>query len=237
MPGATCLCSALALQRLLSSAGHPSQVHIGVARDATGFMAHAWLVHDGVVVIGEEEHERYTRLTAWDARETLRHVGLVFAALLSIGRRADRRAAACHRHRKSSAGRDARPSSPGREALSSSLDGRYWIVGRFRLDARDELRARLGAAAATASDAMLCLLAYAKWSEGFTEFLAGDFAFALWDDERQCLLGVRDQPGRAHALPFEDRRAPGSSAMSLGLGRRHGCPRATRSTTTGSPTS
>jgi hypothetical protein len=71
VPGTTCLGSALALQRLLSSAGHPSQVHIGVARDASGFMAHAWLVHDGVVVIGEEEHERYAHLTAWDARETL----------------------------------------------------------------------------------------------------------------------------------------------------------------------
>lgn len=70
VPGATCLSSALALQRLLSSAGHPSQVHIGVARDASGFMAHAWLVHDGVVVIGEEEHERYAHLTAWDARKT-----------------------------------------------------------------------------------------------------------------------------------------------------------------------
>lgn len=70
VPGTTCLCSALALQRLLSSEGHKSQVHIGVARDVTGFIAHAWLVHDGVVVIGEEEHERYTRLTAWDARET-----------------------------------------------------------------------------------------------------------------------------------------------------------------------
>ncbi len=70
VPGATCLSSALALQRLLSSAGQPSQVHIGVARDASGFLAHAWLVHDGVVVIGEEEHERYARLTAWEARET-----------------------------------------------------------------------------------------------------------------------------------------------------------------------
>ena len=70
VPGNTCLCSALALQRLLSSEGHKSQVHIGVARDTTGFIAHAWLVHDGAVVIGEEEHERYTRLTAWDARET-----------------------------------------------------------------------------------------------------------------------------------------------------------------------
>ncbi len=70
VPGATCLSSALALQHLLSSAGHPSQVHIGVARDASGFMAHAWLVYDGVVVIGEEEHERYAHLTAWDARKT-----------------------------------------------------------------------------------------------------------------------------------------------------------------------
>lgn len=70
VPGATCLSSAFALQRLLSSAGHASQIHIGVARDAAGFMAHAWLVHDGVVVIGEEEHERYVQLTAWDARKT-----------------------------------------------------------------------------------------------------------------------------------------------------------------------
>lgn len=70
VPGVTCLSSALALQRLLSSAGHPSQVHIGVARDASGFLAHAWLVHDGVVVIGEEEHDRYAHLTAWDARKT-----------------------------------------------------------------------------------------------------------------------------------------------------------------------
>lgn len=71
IPATTCLSSALTLQRMLSSEGHLSQTHIGVARDASGFIAHAWLVHDGVVVIGEEEHERYTRLTAWEARETL----------------------------------------------------------------------------------------------------------------------------------------------------------------------
>lgn len=69
VPGTTCLSSALSLQRMLSASGHRSQVHIGVARDSSGFIAHAWLVHDGSVVIGEEEHERYTRLTAWDARE------------------------------------------------------------------------------------------------------------------------------------------------------------------------
>lgn len=75
VPGTTCLCSALALQRMLSSNGHRSQVHIGVARVSSAFIAHAWLVHDGTVAIGEEEHERYTRLTAWDARETLGSAG------------------------------------------------------------------------------------------------------------------------------------------------------------------
>ncbi len=118
----------------------------------------------------------------------------MFAALLSVGDEPI----------------DVRPLPPGGEIIgrarraafvvgpgssSESLDGRCWIVGRFRLDARDALRARLGASAETASDAMLCLLAYAKWGEGFTAFLAGDFAFALWDDERQCLLGLRDQMG------------------------------------------
>ncbi|WP_296328828.1 asparagine synthase-related protein [Reyranella sp.] len=93
----------------------------------------------------------------------------------------------------------------GPGSTSASLAGRYRIVGRFRLDARDELRARLGTSAASASDAMLCLQAYAKWHEAFTDFLAGDFAFALWDDETQCLLGARDRLG-VHAL-FHSRTA------------------------------
>lgn len=105
---------------------------------------------------------------------------------------------------------DVRPYPPGPEVVgrsrrvafvvgpgstSASLAGRCWISGRFRLDARDELRARLGASSTSASDAMLCLQAYAKWGEAFTGFLAGDFAFALWDDEAQHLLGVRDRLG------------------------------------------
>ncbi len=82
----------------------------------------------------------------------------------------------------------------GTGSARDSLNGRLWIVGRIRLDARDELLARLGAAP-TASDARLCLLAYARWGETFTDHLAGDFAFALWDEQRQCLLAVRDRLG------------------------------------------
>lgn len=67
MPGATCLCSALTLQRMLSAQGRPSELHIGVTRERQGIAAHAWLVHDGRVLIGEDEQDRYTILTTWQA--------------------------------------------------------------------------------------------------------------------------------------------------------------------------
>jgi asparagine synthase (glutamine-hydrolysing) len=84
-----------------------------------------------------------------------------------------------------------------------SLGGRYWIVGRIRLDARGDLQAlmadRSGASSsklpAAPSDSELCLHAYAAWGDAFVDRLAGDFCFALWDDEHQRLVCVRDQLG------------------------------------------
>lgn len=67
LPGTTCLGSALALQRLLSAAGHPSELHIGVARRAETFSAHAWLTSNGRILVGEDGQEDYTRLVAWRA--------------------------------------------------------------------------------------------------------------------------------------------------------------------------
>ena len=65
LPGTKCLASALALQRLLSREGHASELHIGVARNAQGFAAHAWLSCGGRILLGEEEHEEFTPLVAW----------------------------------------------------------------------------------------------------------------------------------------------------------------------------
>lgn len=65
LPGTSCLASALALQRLLSQQGLASELHIGVARQAEAFAAHAWLTHRGEIVIGAEQHEDYTQLVAW----------------------------------------------------------------------------------------------------------------------------------------------------------------------------
>ena len=67
VPGATCLSSALALQRLLSAHRHASELHIGVARDHGEFVAHAWVERDGHVLIGEDERRTYTRLVSWTA--------------------------------------------------------------------------------------------------------------------------------------------------------------------------
>lgn len=81
----------------------------------------------------------------------------------------------------------------------TTLQGRYWIAGRIRLDARRDLAARLAnqseATAPAPTDGALCLQAYAAWGDRCVEHLAGDFAFVLWDGERRRLLAVRDQLG------------------------------------------
>lgn len=74
------------------------------------------------------------------------------------------------------------------------LADRFWLAGRLRLDRRRALRDRF-AAAGKASDADLCLQAYAMGGERFVDEIAGDFCFVLWDSSRKELLAVRDQLG------------------------------------------
>jgi hypothetical protein len=66
VPSASCLTQALALQTLLGEVGIGADLRIGVARDPDGaFRAHAWLEHDGRVVIGHlPDLERYAVLPA-----------------------------------------------------------------------------------------------------------------------------------------------------------------------------
>ena len=67
VPGASCLTQALALHCFLVRAGHPSTVHIGVAREPrSGFRAHAWVEHAGRPwLTAAAETARYTRLASW----------------------------------------------------------------------------------------------------------------------------------------------------------------------------
>ena len=62
IPRANCLTQALALQALLSEAGHPCEIEIGVTKDADRFAAHAWVVCENRIVIGGPNVEPYARL-------------------------------------------------------------------------------------------------------------------------------------------------------------------------------
>jgi hypothetical protein len=55
VPRATCLTQALVAERMLARRGRVTTLRIGVVRDTTGALeAHAWLEHDGRVVIGDD---------------------------------------------------------------------------------------------------------------------------------------------------------------------------------------
>jgi asparagine synthase (glutamine-hydrolysing) len=79
-----------------------------------------------------------------------------------------------------------------------ALDGRFWLIGRARLDAREELCSIIFGAQTEIvqpSDARILLAAYARWGHRCLEHLRGDFCFVLWDEERQRLFCGRDQFG------------------------------------------
>jgi hypothetical protein len=56
---ATCLNKALVLSWLLARRGTQAEVRIGVARHEGRLKAHAWLDHNGQVILGHQELERY----------------------------------------------------------------------------------------------------------------------------------------------------------------------------------
>jgi hypothetical protein len=70
VPGATCLTQALALQIWLGRHGQPAALRLGVALGAEERLeAHAWLEHEGRVIIGAAERPRYTPLPPLEGRD------------------------------------------------------------------------------------------------------------------------------------------------------------------------
>ena len=79
-----------------------------------------------------------------------------------------------------------------------SADGRLVLVADARIDNRAELASALGIAATDAarlSDADFILAAYQAWGADSPRRLLGDFAFALWDQQRRALFAARDGIG------------------------------------------
>ena len=91
---------------------------------------------------------------------------------------------------------------PGRQAERQPvfLDGKNWLLGDVRLDARKELLAVLeadgeGATGEEHSSETLLLRAWEKWGEASLPRMMGDFSFALWDARENALWCARDFVG------------------------------------------
>jgi asparagine synthase (glutamine-hydrolysing) len=71
----------------------------------------------------------------------------------------------------------------------------FWLIGRLRLDAREEICSAISGLSGATSDASICLQGYARWGTQCVDHFRGDFCFAIWDEHRQRLFCVRDQIG------------------------------------------
>lgn len=75
------------------------------------------------------------------------------------------------------------------------------------IDNREELFERLqieNSRRKTITDSELILLAYHKWGEESPKFLVGDFAYMIWDEDKQSLFGARDFSGGRTLYYFHD---------------------------------
>lgn len=70
IPGTrNCLVRALATEHMLGRRGYPCEVKIGALRDEAGkIAAHAWVIAQGQVVIGDFELDRYVPVTGAQQR-------------------------------------------------------------------------------------------------------------------------------------------------------------------------
>ena len=66
----TCLTQGLAAKALLAKFGYDSKLHMGVAHDDEKLEAHAWLTHQGQVILGDvEDLARYRPLSTAKGQE------------------------------------------------------------------------------------------------------------------------------------------------------------------------
>lgn len=87
----------------------------------------------------------------------------------------------------------AAPSAAGQRSLVS-LDRRRWVVFDGRIDNRRDLAGILRDEhdGDELCDAALVLAAYEAWGSGCAARLIGDFAWVIWDETRERLVGARD---------------------------------------------
>lgn len=86
-------------------------------------------------------------------------------------------------------------SSAGRQPMSNH-DGTVWIVFNGEIYNYLELRAQLkDYPYRSRTDTEVILAAYERWEEACVDQFIGMFAFAIWDERKQCLFCARDRIG------------------------------------------
>ena len=93
----------------------------------------------------------------------------------------------------------------GAQPLSDE-SGRIHVVANAEIYNHTDLRRQLegrGHRFRTASDVEAIVHGYEEWGEGVVERLAGMFALAIWDEDRQRLLLARDRLGKKPLLYSE----------------------------------
>ncbi|HVX67434.1 MAG TPA: asparagine synthase (glutamine-hydrolyzing), partial [Bryobacteraceae bacterium] len=90
----------------------------------------------------------------------------------------------------------AAPESAGEQLPFEDCAAGLAITADARLDNREELIEALGIdGGRELPDSQLLLAAYARWGAAAPEHLLGDFAFAIWDSNREQLFCARDHFG------------------------------------------
>lgn len=101
-----------------------------------------------------------------------------------------------------------------------SGNGRFVLVADVRLDNRAELSHKLNIPPARLkhmADADVLLTAYEKWEQQLLDHLLGNFAFAIWDKERQSLFLARDHMGKRPLFYHQGNGWFGFASMPAGL--------------------
>ncbi len=100
------------------------------------------------------------------------------------------------------------PESVGKPQPLVTQHNKIALVADIRLDNRDELiehiRFHHPAANNSCSDTDLLLLAYKCWGPDCVNYLSGDFAFAIWDKNKQEILIARDCLGAKFLVYYID---------------------------------
>lgn len=84
------------------------------------------------------------------------------------------------------------------ERYPLSRENKMILTADARIDNRNELISRFDLqfdTCDTITDAELILMSYEKWGEKCTQYLIGDFAFAIWDNRFHTLFVARDAMG------------------------------------------